>query len=93
MWRPVEDTYALSYSNLNFHKKRDKKLVNITTQQQLDDHILDVRLTRRTVLSKIAAFYDPVGFFEPLKTQMKLHFSRLNGMDWDTEIPEEEQIT
>ena len=61
VWRPKEDTYALSYSNLNFHKKRDKKVVNITTQQQLDEHILDVRLTRRTVLSKIAAFYDPVG--------------------------------
>ena len=48
-------------------------------------------LTRRTVLAKVAEFYDPCGFWEPVKLQMKLAMLPLKGFKWDEKIPELEQ--
>ena len=50
-----------------------------------------ITLTRRTILAKVAEFYDPYGFWELIKLQMKLAMLPLNGLDWDEKIPEIEQ--
>ena len=52
----------------------------------------DVVLTRQAVTARIAEFYDPAGLMEPLKLQLKLHLSKLNGKDWKTPLSPEEQI-
>ena len=52
----------------------------------------DVILTRQAVTARIAEFYDPAGLMEPLKLQLKLHLSKLNGKDWKTPLSPEEQI-
>ena len=72
-WRPVEDTYALSFSNLDFSPKKSKKgpAEPISTQFDLITALEGIKFTKRSVLSKISAFYDPVGLFEPLKAQLK----------------------
>ena len=45
------------------------------------------------VLSKLAEFHDPLGFWEPYKLQLKLDNSLLNGHDWDTPLgPELEEL-
>ena len=50
-----------------------------------------VTLTRRTILDKVAEFYDPLGFLEPIKLQMKLAMFLLKELDWDEKTPEPEQ--
>ena len=50
----------------------------------------DVTLTRQAVTARIAELYDPAGLMEPLKLQLKLHLSKLNGKDWKTPLSPEE---
>ena len=50
-----------------------------------------VSLTRRTILAKVAEFYDPCGFWEPIKLQMKLAMLPLKDLEWDEKISDEEQ--
>ena len=95
-WRPLEDTLALSFSDLNFfQKKKGKKPpLNepITSEQGLKESLSQVTLTKKSILSKIASIYDPIGFWEPLRLQLKLHFSRLNEKSWNETIGGEEEI-
>ena len=50
-----------------------------------------ISLTRRMILAKIEEFYDPCGFWEPIKLQMKLAMLPLKGLDWDKKISDSEQ--
>ena len=50
-----------------------------------------VTLTRRMVVSIMAELYDPCGFWEPWKLQLKLMSQSLAGMDWDDNICQEDQ--
>ena len=50
-----------------------------------------ITLTRRMVVSIMAELYDPCGFWEPWKLQLKLMSQSLAGMDWDDNIREEDQ--
>ena len=50
-----------------------------------------VTLTQRMVISILAELYDPCGFWEPWKLQLKLMSQSLAGMDWDEYIPSEDQ--
>ena len=43
------------------------------------------------MLAKVAEFYDPCGFWELVKLQMKLAMLPLKGLEWDEKIPELEQ--
>ena len=52
----------------------------------------DMILTRQAITARIVDFYDPAGLMEPLKLQLKLHLSKLNGKDWKTPLSPEEQI-
>ena len=36
----------------------------------------------------MAEFFDPVGWWEPLRLQMKLSFQELNALDWKDPVPE-----
>ena len=51
----------------------------------------DVKLTRRTILAKVAEFYDPCRFWEPIKPQMKLAMLPLKGLEWDDKFFDTEQ--
>ena len=43
------------------------------------------------VVSILAELYDPCGFWEPWKLQLKLLSQTLAGMDWDEYIPVDNQ--
>ena len=45
----------------------------------------------RTILAKVAEFYDPYGFWEQIKLQMKQAILPLKDLEWDEKIPEFEQ--
>ena len=50
-----------------------------------------ITLTRRMVVSILAELYDPCGFWEPWKLQLKLMSQSLAGMKWDDNIRHEDQ--
>jgi hypothetical protein len=54
--------------------------------------LAEVKLPRRIFISKIAEFFDPVGLWEPLKLQLKLHASGLNSSPWDRPLSNENQV-
>ena len=73
---------------------RGMKKLNLSPVNSRDDTeklLQSVKLTRRTVLAKVAEFYDPCRFWEPIKLQRKLTMLSLKGLDRDEKIPELEQ--
>ena len=52
----------------------------------------NVSLTRRTILAKVAEFYDSCGFWEPIKLQMKLAMLPLKGLEWDERISDSQMV-
>ena len=82
-WNPREDLLGPGLGELNFKNKiRGAKAPNaspINTREDAEKMMEDVILTRQAVTARIAEFYDPAGLMEPLKLQLKLHLSKLNG--------------
>jgi hypothetical protein len=92
-WFTEEDTLGLNFSPMNLEKKvRGIKKVaklDVTTPEGLRIAFQQGLMTRAAILGRVAEFYDPVGWFEPLKLQMKLLLSALNGIGWDVPAPVE----
>ena len=61
----------------------------ITTQEGLRSAFTDGLITKSAVLSRMAEFYDPAGWWEPLRLQLKLLFHELISLDWNDPIPDE----
>ena len=47
--------------------------------------------SRRTIASRVAELFDPLGLFEPVKLQLKIHMTELKGLDWDETLSHEDQ--
>ena len=47
-------------------------------------------ITKRTVLRTLSAFYDPLGFIQPIVMSMKIFFQKLciEKLEWDAELSE-----
>ena len=94
-WSPERDLFSPGFSELNFHKKirgakkpNDQPIVTINDAQIL---MKDLRLTRKMCASKVAELFDPIGIWEPLKLQLKLHLSKLNHLAWDQQLSAHDQ--
>ena len=96
-WTTQPDLLSPGLVELNLNKKvRGSKKPNLTPVNSREDAeklLNSVILTRRTILSKVAELYDPCGFWEPIKLQMKLAMLPLKGLDWDEQIPSTQQAT
>ena len=96
-WDPFEDNLEISLSNLDFSpktkrsSKKDIKKLVFDNEDDLRAHLKDLVLTKRSVLSKIAGFFDPCGFWEPLKLQMKLEFQKLSDLAWSEPLTPPQQ--
>lgn len=94
-YEPVKDTYALSFSELNFNRKvRGAKKPNmepVLNKLEALELMSTLIVTRQIVASKLAELFDPLGLWEPYKVQLKLDMSELNGMDWKKPLPQELQ--
>ena len=90
-----EDFLSAGLGEPNFNKKvRGAKAPNevpVTTREDARELLKKVTLTRQAVMARIAELFDPVGLLEPIKLQLKLHLSRLNGKDWKETLSPEEQ--
>ena len=94
-WNTCEDSLHPGISELNVNKKiRGVQKPNsnpVETESDAEIILRSASLTRRIVISKIAEFFDPVGLWEPLKLQLKLHSARLNSLPWDQKLSSEEE--
>ena len=93
LWAPEQDYLSPGFSEVNFNtKRRGVKRSNpfpVKDPEDLTKLMSGMKITRRMVFSKIAEFYDPCGFWEPYKLQLKLDNSMLNGYDWDSPLESE----
>ena len=92
VWYPVTDTILVKTPALHFGKKQRGKLSAGT--QIFDGNFEDLKkfvrkpLTRREIVSKFSAWYDPFGKFTPLTAKMKLDVSRAMKLtsSWDDQV-------
>ena len=95
MWNSEQDILYPWFAELNLNKTvRGAKKSNILPVVTLEDAgqlLNSVTLTRRMVVSIMAELYDPCGFWEPWKLQLKLMSHSLAGMEWDEYIRPEDQ--
>ena len=84
-WDSINDVLYPGFAELNLNKKiRGAKKSNTLPVVTLEDAgrlLSSVILTRRMVISIMAELYDPCGFWEPWKLQLKLISQSLAGMD------------
>ena len=94
-WHTLQDTLHPGISELNVNKKiRGTQKPNptpIVTEDDAESILKSASLSRRIIISKIAEFFDPVGLWEPMKLQLKLHSARLNSLPWDQKLSSEEE--
>ena len=95
-WDTEKDILSPGIGELNMNKKkRGEKKANefpIVSEEDADLLLKDVKLTRRMILAKISEMFDPCGFWEPIKVQMKLELKKIQDFEWDVEIPENQQV-
>ena len=65
----------------------------IKTTMDAERLLTGVKLTRSLIVWKISEFFDPCGFFESVKLQMKLQSSSMKGKEWDEVLSEQDQET
>jgi len=91
-WDTTQDTLSPSVGSMNLQKKiRGIKAApdrNVTTREGLTAALKDGLITRVHVLSRIAEFFDPTGWWEPLRLQMKIAFQEMNSLDWKDSVPD-----
>ena len=92
-WETEADNLMCGFKEINFNKKRrgakPSNPFQISTHEDLTKLLGGITITRRVIMSKMAEMYDPCGFWEPYKLQLKLDNTLLKGLDWDTPVTEE----
>jgi len=92
-WQTESDTISLAFDESFFLKKLkgQKQLLDLDLKDpdNLSKVLTGQLMTRAGVLSRVAELYDPCGWYEPIKVQMKLGLQSLNGLDWSAPVPEE----
>ena len=93
-WDSELNLLSPGLGELNMNKKvRGEKKPNPEPDKTiLDAEILlgKVQLTRSMVVGKVSEFFYPCGFFEPIKVQMKLLTSGIDGKRWDKVLSEKD---
>ena len=91
-WDTAQDKLCPSIASMNLQRKvRGQKAApdrDVTTGDGLRAAFKEGLINRAGVLSRMAEFFDPVGWWEPLRLQMKLSFQELNALDWKDSVPE-----
>ena len=94
-WDPEKDELSPGLGELNLNKKkRGEKKPNpepVRTVKDAENLLSGILLTRSLIVGKISKFFDPCGFFEPVKLQMKLLTGSLKGKEWKEILPEVDQ--
>jgi hypothetical protein len=91
LWNTEDDLLGQGHKPMNIEKKvRGAKAppkVEVSSPEGLWDAMARRLVTRTTLASRVAEFYDLVGLFEPLKLALKLALSKFNALEWLDPIP------
>ena len=90
-WNTESDTLSLGF-NEDFFLKRLKGQkpppdISLKDSLALNEALINNLITRAGILSRVAELYDPCGWWEPVKVQMKLAMQNLNGLSWTDPVP------
>ena len=92
-WDTERDTLRPALESMNLMKKvrgqkaaPDRDLSNPTGIRRA---LTDGLISRAGVLSRVAEFFDPNGWWEPLRLQAKLSLQDLNPLDWSDKVPDD----
>jgi Pao retrotransposon peptidase len=92
-WQTQADTLSLAHQPMNLNKKvRGLKAApdrDLSTAGEIRRAFQDGLISKAGVLSRIAEFYDPAGWWEPVKLQMKISFQELNPLSWEDQVPDD----
>ena len=89
VWRPEEDTLSPDIKPVFFGRAKRGKLPTIITGDF--GPALKENFTRRVLLGKVNAVYDPIGLLTPVTSRFKLDLSELcieEKLDWDDQVPD-----
>jgi hypothetical protein len=93
-WKLEADQLSLAHPTMNMNKKvRGQKAApnrDLSTPSEIRRAFQDGLISKAGVLSQIAEFYDPTGWWEPFKLQMKISFQEFTPLDWDDKVPDTE---
>ena len=89
VWEPAEDLISVDAKPVFFGRVRRGKLPELVTGDLKT--ALATKFTKRTVLSKMASLFDPMGIVAPLTLKFKLSYSTVCGYktDWDEPLPKD----
>ena len=88
VWDPERDVISLDIKPLFFGKPRCGKLPQLVEGDI--GEALQGNFSRRTLLGKVAAVYDPLGMVTPITSRLKLDLHQLcaEKLDWDDRVPD-----
>ena len=87
VWESEPDLLAADCKPVFFGKVRRGKLPELVTGDIKT--ALEPKFTKRTVLSKLASLYDPLGLLAPITSRLRLNFSEICELktEWDEILP------
>jgi hypothetical protein len=92
-WDTQKDELSPQLDSMNMQKKiRGQKAApdrDVSTKEGIATALNDGLITRAKVLSRVAEFFDPAGWWEPLRLQMKIALQELNPLDWKDPVPDD----
>ena len=89
LWEPSVDLIGLDIKPLYFGKPRRGKLPTFVEGDISE--ALQGTFTKRTLLGKVAAVFDPIGLYTPISSRLRLDLHELTALklDWDDRVPAE----
>jgi hypothetical protein len=92
-WQTKSDRLGPAHQSMSLAKRvKGQKPApdrDLSTESEIRRAFIDGLISKAGVLSRIAEFFDPAGWWEPLKVQLKMSFQELNHLDWTDKVPDE----
>ena len=93
-WDTEKDLMSLGCGPMVLqHKVRGKKgipQIDVSNPAGLKQALTEGFLSRAGLVGRCAEMFDPAGYWEPLKVQLKLAQRELNSLAWDEPVPPEQ---
>jgi hypothetical protein len=93
-WVTKEDTLGPAFQSMSLAKKvKGQKPApdrDLSSTEEIKRAFLDGLISKAGVLSCVAELFDPAGWYEPIKVQMKMSFQELTPLDWADKVPDDQ---
>jgi hypothetical protein len=93
-WVTKEDTLGPAFQSMSLAKKvKGQKPApdrDLSSTEEIKRAFLDGLISKVGVLSRVAELFDPAGWYEPIKVQMKMSFQELTPLNWADKVPDDQ---